>query len=320
MEKKYCQICGKEIPEKRIMQGKTTCCHRCAVKQSCLNPEVSKRKSEAQKKRFQDSEKYKSFCDKMSSSETRQKLSNAGKKRYAKEEERQKSSEIAKKLHQDPTYREHFEKAMKSKETLDKISKAQKKRFQNAEYRESFKKTMSSPEVRQRLSISNKQTFTNEDLRQHISFKIKDAYKKNGKLIVQKRTETMKQNRSFNTSKPEENAYLELVKVFGIVERQKQYPTLSYHCDFYIPSIDLYIEYNGIWTHGGRAFNENDISCLEQLAQWKKRAKSSKFYRNAIEVWTKSDVKRAQCAIDNKLNWLCFYTYEEFKQWISQFA
>lgn len=35
----------------------------------------------------------------------------------------------------------------------------------------------------------------------------------------------------------------------------KLYP---YHCDYYLPLYDLYIELNGIWTHGPHPYDSNN--------------------------------------------------------------
>ena len=97
--------------------------------------------------------------------------------------------------------------------------------------------------------------------------------------------------------------------------RSEQYP---FNCDFYIPSLDLYIELNFHWTHGGSPFNENDESCIEQLEHWQEKAKTSDFYRKAIGVWTRRDPYKKQFVIDNKLNWICFYSIGDFEEWLNK--
>ena len=61
--------------------------------------------------------------------------------------------------------------------------------------------------------------------------------------------------------------------------RDNNYPFVA---DFYIKSIDTYIEVNGNWTHGPHPFNANSKNDVELLDKWKEKAKTSKYYQNAI--------------------------------------
>jgi len=75
--------------------------------------------------------------------------------------------------------------------------------------------------------------------------------------VQEKRNNTMMKNHSFNTSKPEEDAYELICKKFGIdcVIRQHKSDLYPFNCDFYVTTCDLYIEFQGSWTHGDHAFN-----------------------------------------------------------------
>lgn len=120
---------------------------------------------------------------------------------------------------------------------------------------------------------------------------------------------TKKKNNSFNTSEAEEKFYEELLTKYTdktILRRYKcdRYP---FYCDFYIPSEDLFIELNAHWTHGGKPYNPNDRECQEKLAKWEEKAKTSKFYENAIKTWTERDVKKLQTAKENNLNYRVIY-------------
>lgn len=63
-----------------------------------------------------------------------------------------------------------------------------------------------------------------------------------------KRHQTMLDNHSFGKSKPEDRFYEHLVTMFDVVERQKR--VLSWWIDFYVPSIDTYIQFDGEYWHG----------------------------------------------------------------------
>ena len=91
--------------------------------------------------------------------------------------------------------------------------------------------------------------------------------------------------------------------------KSEKYP---FNCDFYIPERELYIEFQWTWTHGKHPFSESQED-LEILTKWK--LKNTEYYNNAIEVWTKRDVLKRQTAIQNNLNWLEFFTFEDFSQW-----
>lgn len=47
----------------------------------------------------------------------------------------------------------------------------------------------------------------------------------------------------------------------------------------------------------------------------KEKAKKSKFYENAINVWTQRDVRKRNVAKENNLNWLEFFSLKEFNNW-----
>ena len=80
--------------------------------------------------------------------------------------------------------------------------------------------------------------------------------------------------------------------------RTKEYP---FACDYYIPSINVYIELQGSWTHGGKPYeNTSEDNALVQT--W--RDKHTKYYDNAIETWTVRDVKKRNIAKKNNLRYI----------------
>lgn len=121
---------------------------------------------------------------------------------------------------------------------------------------------------------------------------------------IQKRNNTKRRNKTFNTSSCETHMYQKLCDQYGNsnVIRQHRDERYPFSCDFYIPSEDLFIECNYHWTHGGRPFDPNNEDCQKQLTLWKEKAKTSKFYQQAIDTWTVRDVKKRQTAQEQKLN------------------
>ena len=127
------------------------------------------------------------------------------------------------------------------------------------------------------------------------------------KEILQKIYNTKKKNHTFNSSKIEQQfkEYLEqnYSNDFEYQYKSELYP---FNCDFYIKSLDLYIEIQGSWTHGGHPFDENNQEDIDKLTLWKE--KDTKYYNVAIEVWTKRDVKKRNIAKQNNLNYLEIFT------------
>lgn len=135
----------------------------------------------------------------------------------------------------------------------------------------------------------------------------------------QKAFETKRKNGTLNSSKPEDDLENVLKEHFGVVYRNYnkdyRYPFL---CDFYIPSEDLFIELNLHWTHGGHEFNINNIEDLKTLEKWHQKAhQGSKYYSNAIKVWTERDKTKLQTARNNNINYLVFWNKKELEDWIS---
>ena len=89
--------------------------------------------------------------------------------------------------------------------------------------------------------------------------------------------------------------FLLLHNITYIIEynKDKRYP---FHCDFYLPDNDIFIEINGYWVHGGHWFNKDDPQDLKKLNIWKEKAKTSNFYKYAIKIWTQQDLKKYEYA------------------------
>lgn len=134
-----------------------------------------------------------------------------------------------------------------------------------------------------------------------------------------KQYETKKINSTFNTSKTENKLELLLREMFPDLETQYKSILYPFNCDFYIPSLDLYIEYNGSWTHGGCFYDENNEENRNTLEKWKQASEHSRFYQNAIETWTKRDVLKLRTAIENNLNYIAWFDKEQAYNWIRSF-
>lgn len=140
--------------------------------------------------------------------------------------------------------------------------------------------------------------------------------KENIKEIVNKRNNTKKENNTFNSSLPEQESYELLKEKYKDVISQYSSNLYPFACDFYIPELDLYIECNYHWTHGGKPY-EGTKEDLDKIKLWK--SKNTKFYNNAINTWSILDVKKFNIAKKNNLNYLVFWNINELKKWINNY-
>lgn len=176
--------------------------------------------------------------------------------------------------------------------------------FKVEEFKEKYRKTClenlgvdwapKAPKVKQKIKIAHQ----SEEVKAKISA-------------------TKHKNNSFKYSEPEECIYAILVQIFPIVLREHRdkirYP---FRCDFYIPEKDLFIELNLFWTHGGVAYNSSNTDHIKKLEQWRNKIKSSKFFGQAIEVWTIRDVKKRETAKKNNLNYIEFFNLQEAEKYL----
>lgn len=124
-------------------------------------------------------------------------------------------------------------------------------------------------------------------------------------------------NGTSSTSKSEDMLYDMLVNRFGADDVLRNFNGDSrypFHVDFYIKSLDLFIELNGDRCHNDHWFDASSVSDRQTAEAWLKNAeklevetgKSSR-YRKYLHVWTESDVLKRNTARKNKLHYLVFW-------------
>lgn len=89
---------------------------------------------------------------------------------------------------------------------------------------------------------------------------------------------------------------------YGVHPYDKRYP---FNCDFYIKSLDLFIELNTHYGHGKHwydANNHDDKLRVQHLLQSK-----SKKSRDAVRVWTEVDVDKRRTAAKSGIKYLVFW-------------
>lgn len=118
-----------------------------------------------------------------------------------------------------------------------------------------------------------------------------------------KRWQTLKQNGTTNSSKTEDNLYIELKKFFPDIIRQYWSEKYPFNCDFYIPSKDLYIEFQGGHFHQYHPFDRNNKNDIDLLRKFEEKV-SLPQYKQIIHVWTKVDPLKRSVAKENCINFL----------------
>lgn len=178
-----------------------------------------------------------------------------------------------------------------------------------------------SDETKSKIGDGNRNKEISTETREKISKTNKSRSKEKWKKILSKQYETKIKNNSFNTSRAEESFYSSLLEIFDINDVQRQYnkdERYPYNCDFYINSIDLFIELNITWTHGKHIFDSNNKNDLITLDIWKEKAKISSYYKSAIHVWTILDKEKQNKAKQNNLNCMVLYNKTDLQNTLNK--
>lgn len=136
-------------------------------------------------------------------------------------------------------------------------------------------------------------------------------------------TKTKKIRGTICSSSIEIKAHKILNLYFGEEDVIYQYKSEEYPfwCDFYIKSLDLYIEFNAFFVHGNHFYNPKCKDDLLRRDILLKKSKDSQLYKTALDTWTKKDLLKRDTAIKNNLNYLVFWDYKlsDFLQWLDNF-
>lgn len=125
------------------------------------------------------------------------------------------------------------------------------------------------------------------------------------------------------SSKEEQKIYKILLTKFPNAKNQYKTREYPFYCDFYLPEIDTYIEYQGYPFHGKLSniilgpydeTNKDHKLFLESL----QKDECNDWNRRFIKIWTIKDPKKRKIAKENNLNWLEFFTIDEFIEWFDK--
>lgn len=224
-----------------------------------------------------------------------------------------------------------------TKEIRDAVRKTKQERYNNPNYhnfekaqetyfrKTGYKITFSNPNVREKSRKAfNKKYNSNSYFGSEEFQKMNHDPEYINKCLI-KQYETKKKNKSFYTSSPEKRILIKLKSKFSdlnhIYYDKERYP---FFCDFYIPILDLFIEYHGNWTHGKEPFNYNNLNHRKIIENWYKKSKElnvfgkkKDYYLSAIFSWAVADPLKLATFKKNNLNYKIFYTEEEFLKWFN---
>lgn len=171
-------------------------------------------------------------------------------------------------------------------------------------------------EERQRTVATNQERYGVAYFTQLPEHRLEQSHRMSDPVHQRRILSAKRENGTLATSAPEDALYellVEYVNQHGMtVVRQyrdeKRYP---FAVDFYIPERDLFIELNGSWSHG-RHWYEADREMDQRTVQmWLKKDKKSKYYRVALETWTKRDVRKREAARQAELNYVTLWDGSE---------
>lgn len=231
----------------------------------------------------------------------------------------------------------HYNNRSKYKETSLKkygVDNIFKKGDLMADYREQklgVRFAACDPMIKERIVITRKERYTNTEMvtkrkitnleRYGVEFPmqidfVKEHFKNTREERCGKIFKTRKLHGTVNTSKYEEEFYLWACANFDKEDIFRNYKTsiYPYHCDFYIKSLDYYIELNLYWTHGGHPYDANNADDIKKIEQYDKLKQEHPLYAAAIDVWTNRDPQKLKVATNNKLNYLTAYNKADIEK------
>lgn len=151
--------------------------------------------------------------------------------------------------------------------------------------------------VREKISKALRSSETQNKLKQTNLVKYGCEYVSQNLEVKQKIQKSYKEHCSGNTSIQEQKLYEILIDIYPDTERFYYSDEYPFNCDYYIPSLRLYIELHASQFHNNHYYrnNEYDNNLLKSLTD------------DIVSTWTVRDVKKYETAVQNKLNYLLIY-------------
>ena len=231
-----------------------------------------------------------------------QKIKNTNLKKFGVEfplqQLKKENSEIYQKISQTCINKFDVDSPLKNKEVREKIKQTNIQKY-------GVDNPLKNKEIREKIKQTNIQKYGVDN-----PLKNKEIWKKS------------QDNRQISSKSKLENNFLNYLKLKyesdDIITqyKSKEYP---YYCDFYIKSINLYIEIQGHWTHNDHPFDINNLNDQLIMDIWRTKSLSDKYYKNALNTWTIKDVEKRNTAIQNNLNYLEIFGKTDLNKYIDIF-
>ena len=231
-----------------------------------------------------------------------QKIKNTNLKKFGVEfplqQLKKENSEIYQKISQTCINKFDVDSPLKNKEVREKIKQTNIQKY-------GVDNPLKNKEIREKIKQTNIQKYGVDN-----PLKNKEIWKKS------------QDNRQISSKSKLENNFLNYLKLKyesdDIITqyKSKEYP---YYCDFYIKSINIYIEIQGHWTHNDHPFDINNLNDQQIMNIWRTKSLSDKYYKNALNTWTIKDVEKRNTAIQNNLNYLEIFGKTDLNKYIDIF-
>lgn len=223
-----------------------------------------------------------------------------------------------KEAHQKYKEKTGYDNPMQNPEIQEKTKQTCIKKYGNKSYLGSDNYLNNICEIQEKIKNTNHEKYGTDWYCQS------EEYRKHVPEMKEKEYKTRLLNNNYKKSTEEDTCYDLLKEKYPDIVRQYRSELYPFNCDFYIPSKNLYIEYNGSHFHNNHPFNKNDKNDIKELNRLKLLAETSERhkigkqsqYDNMIYTWTDLDVRKRNIANENNLNYIMFYTIDACKEWL----
>lgn len=191
---------------------------------------------------------------------------------------------------------------------------------QRASFRQSVSQYMRDPEnqrrIRARTVVTNQERYGVAYFTQLPEHRLEQSHRMSDPAHQRRILSAKRENGTLATSAPEDALYELLVEYadqqgITVVRQYRDEKRYPFAVDFYIPERDLFIELNGSWSHGGHWYEADREMDQRTVQTWLKKGKKSKYYRVALETWTKRDVRKREAACQAELNYVMLWDGSE---------
>lgn len=200
---------------------------------------------------------------------------------------------------------------------LMEVESIRQKQLNTIQKRYGVECTFQIPEVIEKSKQTCKEKYGVDNYAKTDEFKSMFTSKFN-KQRAKKYYATMKRVGFKGNTSTEELKLLAYIQQYFDVESPYRSDDYPFNCDFYLPELDTYIEYQGFFTHGTEPYNGRKKQHKEIVKQLSKKTDWASKLK--LKEWTKVDPLKRKTAKINKLNYVEWWSLEEGYDWINNKA